>query len=507
MILQSLTDRLILKKITGRTSADITNLETDSREIRPGGMFVCVPGFHVDGHDYAEQAIRNGAVAIVAERELSGLPGNVTHITVPDTRRILPILANAFFGDPTRRLKLIGITGTNGKTTTTHMVDQILNDARRKTGIIGTLYMKIGNHVEKTLNTTPDTIQLMRYFHTIISHGGEYGVLEVSSHGLDMGRVRGCDFRTVVFTNLSHDHLDFHQTMESYRNTKELLFAQLGNSNRDMQKKAVLNADDAASSYYAKRTSAQIITYGIQNQADVRATQIHHSREGCAFHAETPWGSSDVNLKVHGAHNIYNALAAMTTCLLEGIPLEEIRESLEQFAGVHGRFQEIQTGRRFGVVVDYAHNPDGLKATLQSAKAITSGKMICVMGCRGERDRSKRPIMADIAAAYSDYVLFTADNPFSEDPEQIMAEMLGGLTSRESGNWEVVLDRKEAIQRAVEMAGDEDRIIITGRGHETRYVAGSRIESFSDEDIVMSSLQGIGHDIGQDIQMMHRSPE
>lgn len=489
MNLKSLTERLILKTITGSTSVDITNIETDSRKIRPGGLFICVPGFHVDGHDYAMNAIQNGAVAIVAERELPLLPGSITFIKVPDTRRILPILANVFYDNPTQRLKLIGITGTNGKTTTTHMIEKILNDAQRKTGVIGTLYMKIGDHVEKTQNTTPDTIQLQRYVHTMVAQGGSYAVLEVSSHGLDLGRVRGCDFQTVVFTNLSHDHLDFHPSMESYRNTKELLFTQLGNSESDMLKRAVLNADDEASSYYAKRTSAQIITYGIHNTADVRATNIQVIPEGCKFHVETPWGQGDISIGMHGVHNVYNALAAVTTCLLEGITLEEIRRSLEQFAGVNGRFQEIETGRSFRVVVDYAHNPDGLKATLQCAKEITRGKMICVMGCRGERDRLKRPIMADIAASYSDYVLFTTDNPFSEDPEQIMAEMLGGLTSHETGNWEVILNRKEAIQRAVELAGDHDRIIITGRGHETRYIAGSQIETFSDEDMVMNSLQ------------------
>ncbi|MGG3279475.1 UDP-N-acetylmuramoyl-L-alanyl-D-glutamate--2,6-diaminopimelate ligase [Paenibacillus solani] len=489
MNLKSLTERLILKTITGSTSVDITNLDTDSREIRPGGLFVCVPGFHVDGHDYAENAIRNGAVAIVAERELPLLPGGITLIVVPDTRRILPILANVFYDSPTQRLKLIGITGTNGKTTTTHMIEKILNDAHCKTGMIGTLYMKIGDHVVKTLNTTPDTIQLQRYVHTMVEQGGSYAVLEVSSHGLDMGRVRGCDFQTVVFTNLSHDHLDFHPNMESYRNTKELLFTQLGNSESDMLKKAVLNADDEASSYYAKRTSAQIVTYGIHNMADVQATHIQIIPEGCEFHVETPWGHGKISMKMHGAHNVYNALAAVTTCLLEGISLEEIRRSLEQFSGVEGRFQEIETGRSFRVVVDYAHNPDGLKATLQSAKEITSGKMICVMGCRGERDRLKRPIMADIAASYSDYVLFTTDNPFSEDPEQIMAEMLGGLISHEAGNWEVILNRKEAIQRAVELAGDHDRIIITGRGHETCYIAGSQIETYSDVDIVLNSLE------------------
>ncbi|ANA82919.1 MULTISPECIES: UDP-N-acetylmuramoyl-L-alanyl-D-glutamate--2,6-diaminopimelate ligase [Paenibacillus] len=501
MNLKSLTERLILKTITGSAAVEITNLDTDSRAIRPGGLFVCVPGFNVDGHDYIEHAIQNGAVAIMAEKELPELPGNITRITVPDTRRVLPILANSFFGNPTEQLKLIGITGTNGKTTTTHMVDKVLNDSNRKTGIIGTLYMKIGDHVEKTLNTTPDTIQLQRYFHAMVAHGGTYGVLEVSSHGLDMGRVRGCDFQTVVFTNLSHDHLDFHQNMESYRNTKELLFTQLGNSDRDMQKKVVLNADDAASSYYGKRTSAQIVTYGIHNPADVRALHIQNTGDGCNFIVETPWGSSDFTMKVHGIHNVYNALAAITTCLLEGIPIQEIRNSLQDFAGVHGRFQEIKTDRSFRVVVDYAHNPDGLKATLLSAKEITSGKMICVMGCRGERDRLKRPIMADIAASYSDYVLFTTDNPFSEDPEQIIAEMLGGLSSHHAVNWEVVPNRKEAIQRAVEMAGDQDRIIITGRGHETRYVAGSQVDSFSDEEVVLSSLQVMEHGI----QMM--SPE
>lgn len=363
-----------------------------------------------------------------------------------------------------------------------------MNDCGRKTGIIGTLYMRIGEHAEPTLNTTPDTIQLQRYFHAMASRGAEYAVLEVSSHGLDMGRVRGSDFQTVVFTNLSHDHLDYHLNMDSYRNTKELLFSQLGNSSRDMQKKAVLNADDEASAYYAKRTSAQVVTYGIKQPAHIRAEDIRHASEGCSFMVRSPWGDGRFSLKVQGMYNVYNALAAIAVGLVEGIHLEDIRHSLEQFAGVQGRFQEIQTNKSFRVVVDYAHNPDGLKAALQSARSITSGKMICVLGCRGERDRLKRPIMADIAASHSDYVFFTTDNPFSEDPEVILAEMLDGLNARESINWEVVLNRKEAIQRAVEMAGDEDRIIITGRGHERRYVAGGTTELFSDEEIVLHSI-------------------
>ncbi|HAG00625.1 UDP-N-acetylmuramoyl-L-alanyl-D-glutamate--2,6-diaminopimelate ligase [Paenibacillus lactis] len=488
MNLKSLTDGLILKTITGTTSLEITNLDTDSRNIKPGGLFICVPGFRVDGHDYARDAVTNGAVAVVAEQDLPDLPADVTCIKVPDVRRALPILANAFFGNPTGRLKLIGITGTNGKTTTTHMVEKVLNDCGRKTGIIGTLYMRIGEHAEPTLNTTPDTIQLQRYFHAMAARGAEYAVLEVSSHGLDLGRVRGSDFQTVVFTNLSHDHLDYHLNMDSYRNTKELLFSQLGNSSRDMQKKAVLNADDEASAYYAKRTSAQVVTYGIKQPAHIRAEDIRHASEGCSFMVRSPWGDGRFSLKVQGMYNVYNALAAIAVSLVEGIHLEDIRHSLEQFAGVQGRFQEIQTNKSFRVVVDYAHNPDGLKAALQSARSITSGKMICVLGCRGERDRLKRPIMADIAASHSDYVFFTTDNPFSEDPEVILAEMLDGLNARESINWEVVLNRKEAIQRAVEMAGDEDRIIITGRGHERRYAAGGTTELFSDEEIVLHSI-------------------
>ncbi|GAB6931286.1 UDP-N-acetylmuramoyl-L-alanyl-D-glutamate--2,6-diaminopimelate ligase [Paenibacillus sp. JCM 10914] len=489
MILKTLTEPLILKTIAGDDTVEITNMDTDSRNILPGGLFVCVPGFHVDGHEYVNHAVQNGAVALVTQHKLSSLPEGVTQVVVPDTRRVLPILANAFYANPSEHLRLIGVTGTNGKTTTTHMIEQILNDAQQKTGVIGTLYMKIGEYMETTANTTPDIVQLQRYFDTMVSHNGQYAVLEVSSHGLDMGRVRGCNFQTVVFTNLSHDHLDFHHDMDAYRNTKELLFSQLGNGPQDMLKKAVLNADDAASIYYAKRTSAQVVTYGIVQEADVRAQNIRHTSGGCQFTVKSPWGESPIKMKVHGTHNVYNALAAMTTCLLEGVTWSEVKASLAQFSGVRGRFQEIDTGRNFQVVVDYAHNPDGLRATLQSAREITNGKIICVIGCRGERDRLKRPIMAGIAATYSDHVLFTTDNPFSEDPEQIISEMLGGLSSFPNCNWEVVPNRKEAIQRAVEMAGHDDRIMITGRGHETRYVTGKQIDIFSDEEIVHRSLK------------------
>lgn len=489
MNLKLLTDRLLLKTVYGSVAREITNLDTDSRNIRPGGLFICIPGYQVDGHDYAENAIHNGAVAIVAERPIKPVRSGVTVIVVPETRRVLPILANAFYGNPTEKLRLIGITGTNGKTTTAHMIEHILNEYGVRSGMIGTLYMKFGHEVEKTLNTTPDVIQLQRYMHSVVEKGGQCVVLEVSSHGLDMGRVKGCNFQTVVFTNLSHDHLDFHHTMENYRNAKELLFSQLGNSERDMMKIAVLNADDEASYYYAKRTSAQPLTYGIWNQADVMAEGISCTASGSSFTLVTPWGSRLITLQTPGEHNVYNAMAAAAACLAEGIPLDSIQSGLEHFSGVCGRFQEIDTGKSFRVVVDYAHNPDGLKAVLQSARQITNGQIICVLGCRGERDRGKRPIMAQIACGYSDYVIFTSDNPYSEDPEQILAEMMSGVQESAYRNWRVVPDRREAIQSAVELAGDQDRVIITGRGHETSLVKGSEVDVFTDEKAVIHSLK------------------
>lgn len=488
MNLKLLTDRLLLKTVYGPVSREITNLDTDSRNIRPGGLFICIPGYQVDGHDYAENALHNGAAAIVAQRPIAVHPG-VTVILVPDTRRVLPILANAFYGNPSGKLRLIGITGTNGKTTTAHMVEHILNESGVRTGMVGTLYMRFGDEMEKTVNTTPDVIQLQRYMHSVAEKGGECVVLEVSSHGLDMGRVRGCDFQTVVFTNLSHDHLDFHHTMDNYRNAKELLFSQLGNSERDLMKKAVLNADDEASRYYAKRTSAQPITYGIWNSADIMAEAIRSTPAGMAFKLVTPWGSRPVMLPVPGEHNVYNAMAAAAACLADGVSLDAVHSALERFPGVPGRFQEVDTGKSFGVVVDYAHNPDGLKAVLQSARQITQGKLICVLGCRGERDRRKRPVMARIACAYSDYVIFTSDNAYNEDPERILAEMMSGLNEQAYQNWQVIPDRKEAIRRAVELAGDHDRVIITGRGHETSLVKGNEVDVFTDEEAVIHSLQ------------------
>jgi UDP-N-acetylmuramoyl-L-alanyl-D-glutamate--2,6-diaminopimelate ligase len=489
MKLSSLIDTLILKKIIGNSNIDVTNIEIDSRKIKPGGLFVCLPGLIYDAHNFAEEAIKNGAIALLVQRELHDIPAPVTIVQVPETRRALPIIAGSFFQNYLEALQIIGVTGTNGKTTTSYMIEKVLNDNDKNTGLIGTLSMKIGDFSEETRNTTPDTLDLHRYFQKMVDNKAEYAVLEVSSHGLEMGRVRGFDFKSVVFTNLSHDHLDFHKDMESYKNSKELLFSQLGNTLKAMNKTAILNTDDNASNYYAKRTSAQIITYGIHQKADIMAKNISTTSEGSYFTIDTPWGSLPFYIKTPGIHNVYNALATISTCLLENISLDNIKRSLVSFDGVKGRFQEIRTGQNFRVIIDYAHNPVGLETTLKTAKEITVGRLICVMGCRGERDRLKRPIMANIAATHSDFVYFTSDNPLSEDPAQIIAEMVAGLIIEQSNRYEIIMNRKQAIRRAIELAHENDCVIITGRGHEKKLVMGDSIDFFTDEDVVMDSIK------------------
>ena len=488
MKLHTLIHFLVLKRVDGDEHTEITNIEIDSRRVTPGSLFVCLSGYRTDGHEFVAEAVNNGAVAIMSEKKLPALPSGVVSVIVPDTKRVLPLLAHAFFGHPSQKLRLIGITGTNGKTTTAHMIEHIMDKTGHKTGLIGTLHMKIGNYREKTQNTTPDALKLQRYLKRIADDGGEYAVLEVSSHGLEMGRVTGCRFQTVVLTNLSHDHLDFHHNMESYRNSKELLFTRLGNG-LDPAQIAVLNADDEASQYYANRTAVQIITYGIHGHSDIKAVDIRLQGTETRFRAVTPWGKADLQLKVPGLYNVYNALAALTACALEGLPLQAVKDALETFEGVDGRFQEVPAGKEFKITVDYAHNPGGLTAALQTARQLTAGKMICVMGCRGERDRLKRPLMANIATAFADFVFFTSDNPSSEHPADIFEEMRPGLASAQPSSWEFVIDRREAIHKAIQMAGREDRVVITGRGHETGFVMADQVDLFSDADIAKACAE------------------
>lgn len=473
---------LTLWRAAGDVSMDITGIEIDSRRVKPEDLFVCLPGFTVDGHDFAARAVAAGAVAVLAQRPVD-VP--VPVIYVPDTKRALAVLADRFFGQPSKELRVIGVTGTNGKTTTTNLMERILTEAGHRTGLIGTIEMRLGDDVREVKNTTPEVLDLHRAFRWMKDGGAEYAAIEVSSHALDMGRVRGVRFATGVFTNLTQDHLDYHKTMENYLQAKGLLFSQLGNEYEAGQMKhAVLNADDPASAEFARMTSAQVITYGIYSEADVRARDIEITAQGTKFVMDTWRGSIGLTLRLIGNFNVYNVLAAAATCLLEGVSLEQMKATLEKVEGVRGRFEPVVAGQPFAVIVDYAHTPDSLENVLKTIREFAEGDVYCIVGCGGDRDRTKRPIMARIAAQYADMAVITSDNPRSEDPQAILDDMIAGLT--EAGVPEdayvTMIDRRDAIREAIRRAKAGDVVLIAGKGHETYQILGDKTIHFDDKE-------------------------
>ncbi|TSB46506.1 UDP-N-acetylmuramoyl-L-alanyl-D-glutamate--2,6-diaminopimelate ligase [Alkalicoccobacillus porphyridii] len=461
---------------------EINQIDMDSREVVSGSLFFCIKGYTVDGHDYAHKAIEKGAAAIIAERPLDV---SVPVIVVNDAKRSMARLASHFYDEPTKKFQLFGVTGTNGKTSTTHILDQILRDAGQKTGMIGTMYTKIGDQSYDTANTTPESLILQRTFNQMNNEGVQSAVMEVSSHALHHGRVRGCDFDVAVFTNLTPDHLDYHETMEKYLFAKSLLFSQLGNTYEG--KKAVINIDDLSGPRLAQLTTADIITYGIRKSADVRALDVKLTPEGTSFVLNAFGKNITVSLKLIGLFSVYNALAAAAAALAAGISLDELKKSLEKVEGVTGRFEPVQSGQNFSVIVDYAHTPDSLQNVLDTVAELTKGDVTVVVGCGGDRDASKRPVMADIAVKRADRAIFTSDNPRSEDPKRILEDMTTGLVA---DNFETILDRKLAITRAIEEAEEGDVVLIAGKGHETYQDIGGIKHHFDDKEVATEAIRG-----------------
>lgn len=489
MDIQTLTRPLVVKDVTGELKTDITGLTTDSRKVEPGHCFIAIRGLTVDGHRYIAQAIERGAAAVVTEEDVKA---DVPVIRVPDTRRAVAVLAATYFRHPTRELRVIGITGTNGKTTTAHLLRQILMDSGKAVGLIGTIDMKIGEERFPVKNTTPDVVELQRSFRRMVDAGCSHAVIEVSSHALHQGRTWGIQCKTGVFTNLTQDHLDYHKTMEAYREAKGLLFSQLGNRVEDeaeAQPLAVLNADDEASAYYRGITPAQVLTYGVDGRADVSAQDIHIHAGGTHFTLVTPVGETPVKLNLMGKFSVYNALAATAAALGEGIPLASIRKSLEAISGVDGRLEPVHAGQSYAVLVDYAHTPDSLENVLTTIREFAQASVICVVGCGGDRDRGKRPIMAEIATRFSDQVVITSDNPRTEDPEQIIADMLAGIAESSRDRVQVIPDRTEAIHYAIRKAQPQDVVLIAGKGHETYQEINGIRHDFDDRLVALQAIR------------------
>lgn len=478
-LLTYLHDNLTISK----ADPTITSIEMDSREVKPGSLFICINGYTVDGHDYARKAVENGAVAILAERELDVA---VPVVLVKDTKRSMAVLADIFYGQPTHSMHLIGVTGTNGKTTTTHIIERILNAANKKTGLIGTMYMKIGEEQKAVKNTTPESLTLQKTFREMKDADVSHAVMEVSSHALHLGRIHGCDFNVAVFTNLTQDHLDYHKTMEAYKYAKGLLFAQLGNRfEHDLVKYAVLNVDEEASEEFKKMTSAKIVTYGIDHEADVMAKDVRMTSKGTIFQLITPVGIKSVTIQMVGKFSVYNVLAAVAATLSSSIDLDTIVKAIETMEGVRGRFELVDGGQDFTVIVDYAHTPDSLENVLQTIKQFAEGKIFCIIGCGGDRDKTKRPIMAKIAVENSDEPIFTSDNPRSEDPKDILTDMEKGVSGQ---HYTSIVNREEAISFAISNAKKGDVVLIAGKGHETYQQIGSKTIDFDDREIALNMI-------------------
>lgn len=462
----------------------INKIEMDHRKINSDDVFVCLRGFTVDGHDYAEQAIENGASIIIAEKDINV---SVATIVVPDTSRALALIAAKFYDFPTTKLSLIGITGTNGKTTTTYLLEAIYKQNQNNTGLIGTIQMKIGDKTYPVNNTTPDSLFLQKTFKQMVDEKIDTAIMEVSSHALDLGRVHGCDYEVALFTNLSQDHLDYHKDLDDYLRVKSLLFAQLGNSYRPGKRKfAILNADDPASELIKKSTAQHVLTYGCKAKADIMAENIKLSVSGTTFILKTPIGEIDINSQLVGMFNVYNMLAASSVAIVQHIDLQVIKDALENISGVNGRFEQVNQGQNYSVIVDYAHTPDSLENVLQTITEFSKRRIFVVVGCGGDRDKSKRPLMANIAVKYADQAIFTSDNPRTENPTSILKDMTAHL---KEANYEVIEDRKQAIFRAVDLANDDDIILIAGKGHEA-YQEINRVKyDFDDREIASEAMK------------------
>jgi UDP-N-acetylmuramoyl-L-alanyl-D-glutamate--2,6-diaminopimelate ligase len=464
---------------------EITSIENDNRKVQKGSLFICIKGYTVDGHDFAVSAVQNGAAVVLAERPLTL---DVPVILVKDTTRAMAVLSDAFYGQPTKQLHLIGITGTNGKTTTSHLIEKIFADAGKKTGLVGTMYTKIADQIIETKNTTPESLTLQKTFQQMVKAGVETAVMEVSSHALDLGRVHGCDYDVAVFTNLTQDHLDYHKTMDEYKRAKSLLFAQLGNTfDQSKPKFAVLNADDPASEMYLRSTAALVVTYGIDKAADIQAENIQMTSSGTTFDLIVQTEKYPIQMQLIGKFSVYNVIASIAASLVSGIEINSIILSIESVTGVAGRFELVNEGQSFTVIVDYAHTPDSLENVLKTIQHFAKKKVFVIVGCGGDRDRSKRPLMAQIACRFATDPIFTSDNPRSEDPLAILEEMEAGV---QGAVYRIIPDRKEAIQTAIRQASEGDVILIAGKGHETYQIIGNVVHDFDDRLVAREAIKG-----------------
>lgn len=472
-----------ITKSQGDLSTEIRGISHDSREIKPGYLFVAIKGDRLDGHNFILQAVENGAVALVIEDESRLPPLQLAYAVVPSSRKALAEISARFYGHPSRKLKLIGVTGTNGKGLTCHLLYHILKAAGYTPAYLGSLGAWLNDEPLPWPNkTTPEAPFIQRTLHQIEERNGNAVVMEISSHAISQYRSWGCEFDMGVFTNLSQDHLDYHRDMESYFQTKLRLFLEYP-SHSSKPFTAVVNADDPYGKLILKHLKTSYITYGTSAEAAVRGYLIRQDFDSLLFHITTPLGETTIHLPLGGLFNFPNALAAIATALALGIPLEKIEEGLAITPPMRGRFESIKEGQDFQVIVDYAHTPQGIEELLTSITPLCKGRKIIVFGCGGDRDRSKRPLMGKIASELADLAIVTSDNPRGEEPRKIIEEILFGISEERRKNVIVEEDREKAISMAIRMAREGDCLLIAGKGHETYQIFADRIVHFDDREV------------------------
>lgn len=451
---------------------EITGVNYNSHQIKPGEVFVAIKGFKTDGHDHALEAQQNGASCVVCEREISGL--EIPCILVENSRIALAEIAHKFYGEPAKKMEVIGITGTNGKTTVTYLVKSILEKCGEKVGLIGTNQNMIGNIAFEAGRTTPESLDLVLLFKKMADAGCKYAVMEVSSHSLALERVHGTHFSVGAFTNLTQDHLDFHKTMENYLAAKAKLF--------QMCDIAVINVDDPYGKRLLETITCPVITYGLQD-ADIKAVEIETDSSGVSFKCD----GEDISLGIPGKFSVYNALTAIGICKALGVKIGVVSSALKSTEGVKGRVEVVPTGKDFTLLIDYAHTPDGLQNVLESVRENAKGRVVALFGCGGDRDTSKRPKMGKIAGELADFCIITSDNPRSEDPAAIIRDILSGMKDA-SAEYIVVENRRDAIEYALTHAQKDDVIVLAGKGHETYQILADNTIHFDEREVVSEIL-------------------
>ncbi|MGE5390588.1 MAG: UDP-N-acetylmuramoyl-L-alanyl-D-glutamate--2,6-diaminopimelate ligase [Deltaproteobacteria bacterium] len=487
MRLEELLRGIDYRVLSGNSQLDIQGIAFDSKQVKPGFLFVCISGMKTDGHLFIGDAVKNGASAVLVQNEETIDP-EITCILTENTRKALAVAASNFYREPSRTIKVIGVTGTNGKTTTTHLIRAILEEAGHPTSIMGTLYAKIGESLLDMNHTTPEATVIEEFLDASRKSGCEYAVMEVSSHALDLFRVDRINFHAAVFTNLTQDHLDYHLDMEHYLASKVKLFDASG---REKSFYTVVNGDDYHSTAFVDASLGTSHTYGIQGTTELKAVDVQTGVKGTSFTVLNGSESFMVNMKIIGMFNVYNALAAISVALKEGVDIPIIQAAMQKVTGVAGRFEQVNCGQPFTVIVDYAHTPDGLENILTTARELCTNRLITVFGCGGDRDRGKRPLMGEIAARLSDFCVVTSDNPRSEEPEAIIADIVPGLERVVNSRYAIIIDRCEAIRHALYLAREGDFVVIAGKGHETYQLVKGEILDFDDRKIAAGILTEI----------------